>query len=191
MEGELRHDADASPAQEEERAQPQAAAPPVAEPVPPPAAQPVPAELSDPEPSGETAIAGPTAEEMEQSRFAYQQTADRLDTAIRAADPGADHPPPMDFNQMVQSLYLTAIMQMGGGTPEGEQPRIDILGARQSIDMVSVVSEKTKGNLTPDETRLLDSALFELRMMFLEMTQALARSAAARGAGAPKPGIVR
>ena len=52
-----------------------------------------------------------------------------------------------------------------------------------------------KGNLAPDETRLLDSALFELRMAFLEITQALARSAAAKGPGAPGrptgPGPVR
>ena len=46
--------------------------------------------------------------------------------------------------------------------PEGQQPQVDILGARQSIDMLAVLADKTKGNLTPEETRLLDSALFEL-----------------------------
>ena len=50
--------------------------------------------------------------------------------------------------------------------------------------------EKTKGNLSIEETRLLESALFELRMAFLEVTQALARSAASKapsGAGRPGP----
>jgi len=51
-----------------------------------------------------------------------------------------------------------------------------------------VIAEKTKGNLSADESRLLDSALFELRMAFLEITQALARSAAAKAPGAPRPG---
>ena len=101
----------------------------------------------------------------------------------------------MSFEQLVQSVYMTAIMQLGGATPEGQKPQVDLMGARQSIDMLGVLAEKTKGNLTPDESRLLDSALFELRMAFLEITQVLARSAAAKppvAPGAPgKPSIVR
>jgi hypothetical protein len=54
--------------------------------------------------------------------------------------------------------------------------------------MLGVLAEKTQGNLTTEENRLLDSALFELRMAFLEITQALARSAAAKAPGArPSP----
>jgi hypothetical protein len=132
----------------------------------------------------------PTAEQNEQARLAYEMTADRLDTAIRSANPGMDHPPAMSFEQLVQSVYMTAIMQLGGAAHEGQQPQVDILGARQSVDMLGVISEKTKGNLSADESRLLDSALFELRMAFLEITQALARSAAAKSSGAPRPGTV-
>jgi hypothetical protein len=132
----------------------------------------------------------PTAEQNEQARLAYEMTADRLDTAIRSANPGMDHPPAMSFEQLVQSVYMTAIMQLGGATHEGQQPQVDILGARQSVDMLGVIAEKTKGNLSADESRLLDSALFELRMAFLEITQALARSAAAKSTGAPRPGPV-
>jgi hypothetical protein len=117
-------------------------------------------------------------------------TADRLDTAIRSANPGMDHPPAMSFEQLVQSVYMTAIMQLGGGTQEGQQPQVDILGARQSVDMLGVIAEKAKGNLSPEENRLLDSALFELRMAFLEITQALARSAAAKASGTPRTGPV-
>jgi Domain of unknown function (DUF1844) len=133
----------------------------------------------------------PTAEQNEQARLAYETTADRIETAIRSANPGMDHPPAMNFEQLVQSVYLTAIMQMGGATREGQQPQVDIMGARQSVDMLGVIAEKTKGNLSAEESRLLDSALFELRMAFLEITQALARSAAAKAAGgAPRPGPV-
>jgi hypothetical protein len=132
----------------------------------------------------------PTVEQNEQARAAYEMTADRLDTAIRSANPGMDHPPPMSFDQLVQSVYMTAIMQLGGVAPEGQQPQVDILGARQSVDMLAVIADKTKGNLNPEEMRLIESALFELRMGFLEVTQALARSAASK-APAAGPSIVR
>jgi hypothetical protein len=137
----------------------------------------------------------PTAEQMEHSKLAYDATAERLDVAIRAANPGMDHAPEMSFERLVQSVYMTAIMQLGGASPEGQSPQVDLMGARQSIDMLTVVSEKTKGNLSFDESRLIDSALFELRLGFLEITQALARSSAAKnppppGApGAPRPGF--
>jgi hypothetical protein len=131
----------------------------------------------------------PTAEQSDQAKRAYEMTADRLDTAIRSANPGMDHPPTMSFEQLVQSVYMTSIMQLGGITQEGQQPQVDILGARQSVDMLAVLEEKTRGNLSLDEERLLSSALFELRMAFLEVTQALARSAAAKAPGGPgRPG---
>ena len=136
----------------------------------------------------------PTAEQMEHSKLAYDATADRLDTAIRAANPGMEHAPEMNFDRLVQSVYMTAIMQLGGATPEGQAPQVDLMGARQSIDMLTVVAEKTKGNLSTDESRLIDSALFELRLGFLEITQALARSSAAKNPppgtpGTPRPGF--
>ncbi|WP_348269548.1 DUF1844 domain-containing protein [Edaphobacter paludis] len=178
-EGELRPDADPSP--ERERHDPAPIPTPVAA-AEPPTAHPAPHEDT---PSDEQPAL--TAEQSDQARAAYKATADRLDTAIRAANPGMEHPPEMGFEQIVHSVYMTAIMQLGGATPEGQQPQVDIMGARQSVDMLGVLAEKTKGNLTPEESRLLENALFELHMGFLEITQALARSAAAK-APAPGPG---
>jgi hypothetical protein len=180
MDGELRPDADPSPEREERASTPAAPAAVVTEPPPVAPAQETVVEPELPPP--------PTAEQNDQARRAYEMTADRLDTAIRSANPGMDHPPPMSFEQLVQSLYMTSIMQLGGAAHEGQQPQVDILGARQSIDMLAVLEEKTKGNLSADEARLLDSALFELRMAFLEITQALARSAAAKAPAAARPG---
>jgi hypothetical protein len=180
MDGDLRPDADPSPERDERESAP-APTPTAAEQPQPAAASPAPA--SEPE-----LPPPPTAEENDQARRAYEMTADRLDTAIRSANPGMDHPPAMSFEQLVQSIYMTAMMQLGAATHEGQQPQVDILGARQSIDMLGVLSEKTKGNLTPEESRLLDSALFELRMAFLEITQALARSAAAKAPAGARPG---
>jgi hypothetical protein len=137
------------------------------------------------EPSEEDAPAGPTAEQMEQSLRAFNATAERLDLAIRAANPGAEHPPALTFESLIQSIYMQAVLQLGGGTQPGEQPQVDILGARQSIDMLGILAQKTAGNLTKAEDTLLSSALFELRLAFLEMTQALARSAQQRQPAAP------
>ena len=140
----------------------------------------------------------PTAAEMEQANAAYKQTSERLDTAVRAANPGMEYPPEMSFDQIVQSIYMTTIMQLGGGAQPGQQPKVDLMGARQSVDMLAILAEKTRGNLTPPEAQLLDNALFEVRMGFLEVTQALARSAANRqpppppgGAAPGRPSIVR
>jgi len=177
LDGEPRPDADPSP--EREQRPVEVAAAPEPAPVEPPPAE---SDLDLP-----PAL---TDEQVSQAKLAYEQTADRLDTAIRAANPGMDRLPEMTFDRLVQSVYMTAIMQMGGSTPEGEQPRVDLMGARQSIDMLSVLAEKTKGNLSEAEDRLLESALFELRMAFLEVTQALARSAQAKAQGTPgMPGI--
>ena len=191
MDGDLRPDAETAKQVEEIGSVPPADPVPGATPAPflsEAEEQSVPPEgLSEVQPE----LKAPTTEQMEQSRIAYEATAERLDTAIRAANPGMDHPPAMNFEQLVQSVYMTSIMQLGGGTPEEEQPRLDLLGARQSIDMLGVLSAKTAGNLSGPEQRLLDGALFDARLAFLEVTQALARSAAAKMPPPSRPSIVR
>ena len=122
----------------------------------------------------------PTREEIEQVRAAYEQTAERLDTMMRSQNLGAEHLPPMDFKRLVQSIYMSAMIQLGAGTQQGQQPRVDLIGAKQSIEMLAVVSDKAAGNLSGEEEQILESALFELRMGFLEITQLLARQAAAK-----------
>lgn len=130
-------------------------------------------------------LPSPTPEQIEQARRAYDSTVDRLDTVIRATNPGMEHAPELTFERLIQSLYMQAMMQLGGPAGQGQQPQVDILGARQTIDMLGIFSAKTRGNLSTAEAALLDSALFELQMVFLEVTQALARQSAGRGAGAP------
>jgi hypothetical protein len=133
----------------------------------------------------------PTAAESAQQHADYQASSKKLDDMISQANPGArdslgGRGAQMNFDALVQSLYMTAALQMGAGTQPGEQPRVDILGARQSIDMLSVLVEKTKGNLTDKEQRLLQNALFELRMMFMEITNAISSSAHNPAAKPPK-----
>lgn len=122
-----------------------------------------------------------TAAESAAQDADYRASSKKLDDMISQANPGArdsvSRGAEINFDKLVQSVYMTAALQMGAGTQPGEQPRVDILGARQSIDMLSVLTEKTKGNLTDKEQRLLQNALFELRMMFMEITNAISSSA--------------
>lgn len=136
-------------------------------------------------------IPEPTDSEAAEQHAAYKETTRTLDEMVAKQNPKARAAGPMTFDRLVQSLYMTAAIQLGAGAQPGEQPRVDILGARQSIDMLSVLADKTKGNTTEEEQRLLQNALFELRMSFLEITNAIATSAqspAAQGMGG-KPGF--
>ena len=54
------------------------------------------------------------------------------------------------FEHIIQSFYVSAMIAMGAGTEPGQKARVDILGARQSIDMLALLQEKTRGNLTPE-----------------------------------------
>jgi hypothetical protein len=112
----------------------------------------------------------PTVEESREQKTAYDASAQRLEDLVRAQNPGIGAQPPVGFEHLVQQLYLSAMIQMGAGTQEGQRPRVDIMGARQTIDLLGVLAEKTKGNLTGVEDRTLQTVLFEVRMAFLELT---------------------
>jgi hypothetical protein len=129
----------------------------------------------------------PTHQEAADQHAAYQKSSGQLDELIRQANPGTPAAGEVNFEQVVQSFYLSAVIAMGAAAEPGQKPRVDIIGARQSIDMLAVLVDKTKGNLTEREQKLLHTALFNLRMMFLEITNSIA----AQATKAAKPGIVR
>jgi hypothetical protein len=112
----------------------------------------------------------PTAKESEAQKAAYDASAQRLEDLVRAQNPAAGAPPPITFESLVQQFYVSALIQMGAGAPEGQQPHVDIMGARATIDMLAVLEEKTRGNLTQVEENTMQTALFEARMAFLELT---------------------
>lgn len=169
IEGELRDDAPSVPAAKQEApvAESKGAAPP-----------PGPAALHD---AGDLP-AGPTKEESAQQHAAYRTSTERIEEMVRAQNPGGPREPQVSFLHVVQSLYMTALMQLGVGTPQGEQMRVDILGARQTIDMLDVLAHKTAGNLTTEEKQTLDSALFELRMVFTRLATAISNEATVKAA---------
>lgn len=74
--------------------------------------------------------------------------------------------PEIDFGTFIMSLATSALMQLGEGEPEGTAP--DFALAKQTIDIIGMLREKTRGNLTADEAQALDSVLYDLRLRFLE-----------------------
>lgn len=114
--------------------------------------------------------APPTAQETKEQKAAYEASAQRIEDIARAQNPAMGAPPPLSFEHLIQQFYVSALIQMGAGAQEGQRPQVDILGARSTIDLLGILAEKTRGNLTPGEDRMLQSVLYELRMMFLEIT---------------------
>jgi hypothetical protein len=112
----------------------------------------------------------PTAEETTKQKAAYDASAQRVEDVIRAQNPGVGAQPQPTFEQLVHQFYVSGLIQMGAGTPEGQQPRIDIIGARATIDLLAILAEKTRGNLSESEDRMVQAALYELRMAFLEIS---------------------
>lgn len=83
---------------------------------------------------------------------------------------GSEQEIPSGFNTLVSYLSTTAMFQLGLlPGPGGERIPADLMNARMTIDLLDVLQEKTEGNLTEDEAKLLDEVLYELRMSFVEI----------------------
>lgn len=115
----------------------------------------------------------PSSEESRKQKADYDASAQRIEDLIRAQNPAMGAQPPVTFEHLVQQIYLTAMLQLGAGVPEGEPARVDIVGARASVDMLGVLAEKTKGNLTAQEERSLQAVLYDARMAFLELSKVI------------------
>ena len=91
-------------------------------------------------------------------------------------EPGAkpetdDALPAIDFATFVLSLSHSALVHLGDAPdPSGGAGRVEPPLARQTIDLLAVLQEKTAGNLTGEEERLLDQVLYDLRMRYVEVT---------------------
>lgn len=125
----------------------------------------------------------PTASEQEEQKDAYTASGKKLDDLFSKSGGRRESLPEMTFERLIESFYMTALLQLGAIRQEGETPGVDIIGARQTIDSLTILQEKTKGNLTDREQTLLQNVLFELRMAWIEITNALAGAAAKPGAG--------
>jgi hypothetical protein len=80
--------------------------------------------------------------------------------------------PKVDFSTFVLSLSHSALMDLGQAPhPETGSVATTLPMARQTIDLLAMLEEKTKGNLTGDEERLLTQILFDLRMRYIELSK--------------------
>lgn len=100
----------------------------------------------------------------------------------KTAVPAADAPKrSQGFENLVRMLGSNAAMVLGAyADPRTGQPMIDPEAARELIDMLDALHEKTKGNLAPEESDLLLDLLGKLKMTYLEVNQAVAAQAAAQ-----------
>lgn len=140
--------------------------------------QPVTAPSTKPVPTGPKQEASeppaPTAAEQKAQAEAYQQSSQEMDRQVEAGGHSARELE-ITFERFLASLYMTGMLQLGLMQEQGGQPQLDLIGARQTIDSLSLLSEKTKGNLTSKEQNFLQNALYELRMAYVEVTNAIAR----------------
>jgi hypothetical protein len=97
-----------------------------------------------------------------------------------------DYPvPPANFLFLVESILMQAQIQLGllnlGEKEENSEPNLPL--ARHSIDLLGMLQEKTKGNLTVEEQRLIENGLTELRFRYVQVSEELKRK------NEPKPSI--
>jgi len=116
----------------------------------------------------------PSATEQKQQADAYRESSLEMDRQVEKSGHSAKDLE-ITFERFLASLYMTGMMQLGLMHEQGGQPQLDIIGARQTIDTLGMLSEKTKNNLTPKEQNFLQNALYELRMAYIEVTNAIAQ----------------
>lgn len=159
--GELRKDAPEEQEQPVAIKPPQAASASSAEETPPP-------ESGVPQ--------GPTAAEQHEQAQAYQKSSAEMDRQAEASGMSAKEME-ITFERFLAQMYMTGMLQLGLMHEQGMPPQVDLVGARQTIDSMTLLREKTKGNLTSKEENFLQNALYELRMAYVEVTNAIAKSA--------------
>jgi hypothetical protein len=116
----------------------------------------------------------PTAAEQKEQADAYRQSSAEMDRQVEQSGQSAKDLE-ITFERFLASLYMTGMLQLGLMREQGAPPQLDLIGARQTIDSLSLLSEKTKGNLTSKEQNFLQNALYELRMAYVEVTNAIAK----------------
>lgn len=86
------------------------------------------------------------------------------------ADSNQNNPlPKIDFSSFILSLYSSGLVQLGRvEDPSNGKKSVNLDLARHTINMIAMLEEKTRGNLTTDEEQLLKSLLSELRVAFVE-----------------------
>ena len=138
-------------------------------------------------PSSERMPPGPSVLEQKAQADAYRESSAEMDRHVEASGQSAKDLE-ITFERFLASLYMTGMLQLGLMRQQGEPPQLDLIGARQTIDSLALLAEKTKGNLTSVEQNFLQNALYEMRMAYVEVTNAIAKGPQAVAAGPSVPG---
>jgi len=78
----------------------------------------------------------------------------------------------INFSTFILSLNTAALIHLGElPDPITNEKKINLVLAKQTIDTLEILREKTKGNLTPEEERLLHTILYELKVKFLKLVE--------------------
>lgn len=79
---------------------------------------------------------------------------------------------PIDFQTFVLSLASSVQISLGLiPNPISGEVKRDLINAKQTIDIIGMLEEKTSGNLSPEESGLLKNILFQLRMQYVELSK--------------------
>jgi hypothetical protein len=95
--------------------------------------------------------------------------------------------PPASFSFLVESILMQTQIQLGlldFGEKEENPPEPNLQLARHSIDILAMLQQKTQGNLTVEEQRLLENGLTELRFRFVQIADELKKQNEPKTAGA-------
>jgi len=113
--------------------------------------------------------------QAEKAKLAAQEQ----EKAEKAAQSGGIDglPEKLGFKELVSMLATQALMYMGAFPDQSGKAMVSLDVARLNIDLLSVVQEKTKGNLDEEESTMIDQAIVELQNQFVEVSQAVAQAA--------------
>ena len=101
-----------------------------------------------------------------------EQAEKRQQEAEGAQERAARELPPATFSTLVSSLATQVMLALGGmQDPKTKRRIVDLALAKHHIDTLAALEEKTKGNLTDEEVKLLDQALYQVRMQYVQMAQ--------------------
>lgn len=114
-----------------------------------------------------------SAEEHAAGRSAYSAANQGMDSAFKAA---GIHDFQVSYERFMTQLYMTALYQLGMLREENAPVHVDLVGARQTIDTIEMLAQKTRGNTTAAEEQFVHDRIYELHMAYLEVTQAIARA---------------
>ena len=114
-------------------------------------------------------------EEGDSRAAAAAAAAQKADSAPTPGQAAAEPPlglPAVDFHTFVLSLGSSALLHLGElEHPDVGAPQMDLPLAKHTIDILAMLEEKTKGNLTPAEAKLIESLLYDLRLRFVELSK--------------------